>query len=117
VLACVRDHLVPRRLAIGDPLLTPEGDGPGAMDTHAVEGDGLRVTRTRRAERDGPRCRLSFHDIIEGPDGTRQSTEVHELGLFTIDEMLAAFSAVELAVAYDPRGPIGRGVYVASALA
>jgi SAM-dependent methyltransferase len=116
-LACVRDHLVPGGVAIVEPFLTPEAFCPGAIDTHTVEADGLRVTRTRRAERDGPRCRLSFHDIIEGPDGTRQSTEVHELGLFTIDEMLAAFSAVELAVAYDPRGPIGRGVYVASALA
>jgi len=31
--------------------------------------------------------------------------------------LLAGFSAVGLAVSYDPRGPIGRGLYVASALA
>lgn len=116
-LACLRDHLVPGGVAIVEPFLTPEAFGSGSDGAHTVEADGLRVTRTQRIERDGARCRLYFHDTIEGPDGTRRSTEVHELGLFTIDEMLAAFSAVGLAVTYDPHGPIGRGVYVATALA
>ncbi|HEX3765485.1 MAG TPA: class I SAM-dependent methyltransferase [Kofleriaceae bacterium] len=116
-LACVRDHLVPGGVAVVEPFATPDAFLPGAADSHTVEADGRRVTRIHRAERDGQRCRLYVHDTIEGPDGTRHSTEVHELGLFTIDEMLAAFSAVGLAVTYDPRAPIGHGIYVASALA
>ncbi len=116
-LACLRDHLVPGGVAVVEPFLTPDAFRPGTTGTHTVEADGLRVTRTHRSECTGQRCRLYFHDTIEGPDGTRQSSEVHELGLFTVDEMLAAFSAVGLAVTYDPHGPIGRGVYVASALA
>lgn len=115
-LACLRDHLVPGGVAVVEPFATPEAFRPGETDTCTVEADGLRVTRTHRVEHDGPRCRLHVHDTIEGPDGTRQSTEVHELGLFTVDEMLAAFSAAELAVTYDPRAPIGRGIYVASVL-
>lgn len=116
-LACVRDHLVPGGVAVVEPYATPDGFRPGAGDACIVEANGLRVTRVHRAERDGQRCRLYVHDTIEGPDGTRQSTEIHELGLFTVDQMLAAFSAVGLAVTYDPRSPIGRGIYVGSALA
>ncbi|HEX8114843.1 MAG TPA: class I SAM-dependent methyltransferase [Kofleriaceae bacterium] len=116
-LACLHDHLVPGGVAIVEPFLTPDAFRPGASGAHTVESGDLRITRTHRSERDGQRCRLYFHDTIEGPDGTRQSTEIHELGLFTVDEMLAAFSAVGLAVTYDPNSSIGRGVYVASALA
>src|SRR2546423_1806434 len=83
----------------------------GPAGAHTVEAGDLRVTRIHRSERDGERCRLYFEYTIEGPDGTRESTEVHELGLFTVDEMLAAFSAAGLAVTYDPNSPIGRGVY------
>ncbi len=116
-LSCLRDHLVPGGVAVVEPFLTPDAFRPGTTGAHTVESAGLRVTRTHRAERDGQRCRLYFQYAIEDTDGTRQSTEVHELGLFTVDEMLAAFSAVGLAVTYDPHGPIGRGVYVATALA
>jgi SAM-dependent methyltransferase len=116
-LACLRDHLVPGGVAIVEPFLTPDAFRPGTVGAHTVESGELRVTRTHRSERDGARCRLYFEYAIAAPDGMHQSTEVHELGLFTVDEMLAAFSAVGLAVTYDPNRPIGRGVYVASALA
>ena len=116
-LACLRDHLVPGGVAVVEPYLTPDAFRPGTAGAYTVECGDLRITRTHRSERDGARCRLYFEYTIEGPNGTRQSTEVHELGLFTVDEMLAAFSAAGLAVTYDPNGPIDRGVYVASVLA
>ena len=116
-LACLRDHLVPGGVLIIEPFLTPEAFHPETAGTHTVEALGIRITRTHRAESDGKRCRLFFQYTIDGPAGTTHSAEVHELGLFTIDDTLAAFSAVGLTVSYDPRGPIGRGLYVASALA
>jgi SAM-dependent methyltransferase len=116
-LVCLRDHLVPGGIAIVEPFLAPEDFRPSTNGAHTIESSGLRVTRTHRFERMGSRFRLYFHDTIEGPAGLRESTEVHELGLFTVDEMLAAFSAVGLAVTYDPHGPFRCGVYVASAIA
>jgi SAM-dependent methyltransferase len=116
-LACLRDHLVPGGVAIVEPFLTPEAFNPGATGTHTVEAGDRRITRRHCSERDGSRFRLYFHYTIEEPDGTRESTEVHELGLFTVNEILAAFSGVGLAVTYDPRGPLRCGVYVASAIA
>lgn len=113
-LACLRDHAVPGGVVVVEPFLTPEEFAAGRTGSHTVEAGGLRVTRSHRAERDGRRCRLHFEYTIHGPEGTRRSAEVHELGLFTIDDMLGSFSTAGLAVSYDPRGPSGRGVYVAS---
>jgi hypothetical protein len=42
-------------------------------------------------------------------------TELHELGLFTVEQHLAAFRAAGLAAEHDPEGPMGRGLYVAAA--
>ena len=95
-LACLRDHLAPGGIAVVQPYRTPEAIQVGTRE-YTIESGDLRVTRTRRSERDGQRQRLFLHYTIEGPDGTRESDEFHELGLFTVDEMLAAFHAVGLA--------------------
>ena len=116
-LACMRDHLTPGGVAIVQPYLTPD-EIPAGTGEYTVESGDLRVKRTRRSERDGQRQRLSFHFTVEGPDGTQELDEIHEFGLFTIDEMLAAFSAVGLTATYDTGSldaPGGRGFYVATA--
>ena len=111
-LDCMRDHLAPGGVVVVQPCLTPDTFEIGTDEYTVVSGD-LRVTETRRSERDGRHGRLHLRYTIEGPDGTQHVTEIQELGLFTVDEMQAAFSAVGLTVVRDPHGP-GRGVYVAS---
>jgi SAM-dependent methyltransferase len=118
-LACMRDHLAPGGVAIVQPYLTPDELRVGTGE-YTVESGDVRVKRTRRSERDGQCQRLYFHFIVEGPDGTQELDEVYDLGLFTIDEMLAAFSAVGLAATYDPGNLSelgGHGFYVATASA
>jgi SAM-dependent methyltransferase len=116
-LACMRDHLAPSGVAIVQPYLTPDELQVGTAEYTVASGD-VRVKRTRHSERDGQRQRLHFHYTIEGPDGTQERDEVFDLGLFTVDETLAAFSAVGLAATYDP-GSLselgGHGFYVATA--
>ena len=116
-LACLRDHLVPGGVAIVEPFFTPDGFRDGTTGACTVEADGQLVTRSHTLVRDGVRGQVQYRYTTRGPDGVRRWDEVHELGLFTVDEMLAAFSAVELAVTYQPRGTLGDGIYVASALA
>ena len=116
-LACMRDHLAPGGVAIVQPYITPDELQVG-MAEYTVESGGLRITRTRHSEGDGQRQQLHFHFTVEGPDGTQELDETHEFGLFTIDQMLAAFSAVGLTATYDPNSPGdlgGRGFYVATA--
>ena len=39
--------------------------------------------------------------------------ELHELGLFSVEEIREAFRIVELSVKYDEDGLTGRGLYTA----
>jgi SAM-dependent methyltransferase len=116
-LACIREHLAPGGVAIVQPYLTPDELQVGSAE-YTVESGNLRITRQRRSEREGQRQLLSIHFIVEGPDGTQELDEFHDLGLFTVEDTLAAFSAVGLAATYDPGSPDelgGHGFYVASA--
>ncbi len=116
-LACMRDHLAPGGVAIVQPYLTPDELQVGTGEYTITSGD-VRVKRFRRSERDGQCQKLHFHFIVEGPDGTQELDEFHDLGLFTVEETLAAFSAVGLVATYDPGSSDelgGHGLYVASA--
>lgn len=114
-LACLRDHLAPGGIAVVQPYRTPGAVQPGVREYTVAAGD-LQITRTRRSELDGQRYLVHYHYTVEGPDGTREADEIDEWGLFTVDEMLAAFTAVGLAVTYDASwaDPAGIGIYLAS---
>jgi ubiquinone/menaquinone biosynthesis C-methylase UbiE len=116
-MACMRDHLEPGGVALVQPYLTPDAVPPLGTREYTVEYGDVRIKRIRRSEIDGRRHLTHFHYIIEGPGGTREVDEVDDFGLFTIDEMLASFSAVGLAATYDPSWSetSGDGLYVASA--
>jgi hypothetical protein len=45
-------------------------------------------------------------------NGVRHVVERHEMGLFAVAEMMAAFEHAGLEVSFDPVGLIGRGLYV-----
>jgi hypothetical protein len=61
-----------------------------------------------------PRCKTVL-DVACGTGGTRRASEVHELGLFTVAELLEAFRQAGLRAEYDPKGLTDRGLYVARA--
>jgi SAM-dependent methyltransferase len=116
-LACMREHLVAGGVAIVQPYLTPDEVRVGMAEYTVASGD-LRVRRIRRSLADHERQLLHFHFSVEGPGGVQELDEVHDLGLFTVDDMLAAFAAVGLAATYDPGSPPklgGRGFYIARA--
>ena len=57
--------------------------------------------------------RLRFEYLVGSREGLRRESEVHELGLFTQQEMVKAFQSAGLTVEFDPDGLIGRGLYTA----
>src|SRR2546428_2272802 len=116
-LCCFREHLARDGIVIVEPWLTPEAMSPGHSDPRTVEAQGLRIVRVSHNEIDGRLSRIRFEYQIEGPEGIRHASEVHELGLFTIDEMLRLFEAAGLAADYDSRGLSDRGLYVAKVAA
>lgn len=108
-----RAHLAPLGAIIVEPWLTPEAIKPGHTSSAIADTEDLHVERKTRLDVDGRDCRIIFDYEITRLGQTRHTREVHELGLFTVDEMRAAFAEHGLTVEYDPHGLIGRGLYVA----
>ncbi len=112
-IACFREHLAPGGVIVVEPWFPPGVMTYGYTSTDVGESGGLRVVRRARTEIDGRSSRLLFEYDITQNGETRHVSEVHELGLFTLDEMRGAFEGNGLVVDYDPKGLTGRGLYVA----
>jgi len=113
-LRCFREHLAPGGLMLVEPWFPPGALDTTRIVTHVGEADGVRVTRTARAQVDGRVSRLFFGYEITDAAGTRHASEVHELGLFTVEEQLDAFRDAGLGVEHDPKGLMDRGLFVAT---
>jgi hypothetical protein len=96
-----------------EPWFAPGVLEHGRVMRNDAEAGGVHVTRVSRLEIDGRISRLHFDYEINDRSGTRRTSEIHELGLFTPDEMTAAFRDAGLDAEYDPAGPSGRGAYLA----
>jgi SAM-dependent methyltransferase len=113
-LRCFRRHLAPGGVVLVEPWFPPGVFQAGRLDLHTAGAEDVKVCRMARTEVEGRLSRLQFEYLIGRADGIVHRSEVHELGLFTVAEMTAAFTAAGLAVDYDPAGPSGRGLYVAT---
>jgi hypothetical protein len=112
-LRCFRRHLNDGGVIVVEPWFPPGRLDPSRVTRNEAETNGLRIERTSRVEVDGQLSRLRFDYTLTDATGVRTATEVHELGLFTSDEMLAAFAAAGLHAEYDEAGLAGRGLYTA----
>jgi SAM-dependent methyltransferase len=112
-LVCFRDHLAPGGLAFVEPWFPPGVLDPDKRFTHTGEARGIKVSRRSRTEIDGTLSRLLFDYDIDDHGVIRTTSEVHELGLFTTEEMTQAFRDAGLDVQHDPEGLTGRGLFIA----
>ncbi len=114
-LASFRRHLAPGGVIVVEPWFAPDVLEPGRVSVNTAEAEGVKVCRMAHTEVDGRMSRLRMDYLIGQADGVRHATELHELGLFTPEEMQDCFRAAGLAADYDPEGLTGRGLYVARA--
>jgi len=114
-LASMARHLEPGGVLVVEPWLSPEV----WLDRHVaavfVDEPELKIARMNVAQRDGNLSMFEFEYLVGTPDGIERFSEPHELGLFTVDQYLEAFRAAGLEAAHDPEGPMGRGLYIATA--
>jgi hypothetical protein len=111
---CFRQHLAPEGVVLVEPWFPP-----GSLDTERVFRQtgthrGMRVTRIGRNRVEGRISRLHFEYEFDGPNGHQRVAEVHELGLFTHEEMGDAFKSAGLDATLDPTGFTGRGLWIAT---
>lgn len=111
-LSGIAGHLRPGGVLLVEPWFTPEQWHPGGVHAIFIDDPDLKIARVNNSSRTGTLSWFDFHYIIGTPEGTRSFVERHELGLFTVDEMIGAFQAAGLTVTFDTRGPSGRGLYI-----
>jgi len=116
-LKTFREHLAPGGIIIVEPWFAPGVLDPTRVTRQTGEAHGIRVARVSRMEIEGTISRLHFDYEITDTTGTRRASEVHELGLFTTDELLRTFQEAGLHVEYDRKGLTDRGLYVARVMA
>ena len=112
-LRCFREHVASSGVVIVEPWFAPGVLDDGHESSAVSEVGGVRVERRARTELDGRISRLHFAYDITDHGRRHQTAEVHELGLFTVAETRAAFEEQGMSVEFDPKGLIGRGLYVA----
>jgi len=114
---CFREHLTPGGVMIVEPWFAPGAMDPDRVVRNTVEDGDVHVTRVSRVELEGRVSRLRFDYEITDGAGTRHASETHVLGLFTHEDLLAAFRDAGFDVEYDPVGLTDRGLYIATASA
>ena len=111
----MRGHLAGDGVMLIEPWFPPERMQSGHVSLTTAESEGLSVARMSHTEVDGRISRLRFEYLVGRHAGIEHLSETHELGLFTSAEMLTAFAQAGLRATHDPKGPHGRGLYVARA--
>lgn len=111
-LATFAAHLEPGGVVVIDPWFEP-GDLTDrwiGMVTGAAEN--VSVCRMQRTLIDGPISHLEFEYLIGSAEGIERRSERHDLGLFTREQMEAAFRAAGLSVQWRDAALRRRGAYV-----
>lgn len=111
---CLKRHTSPGGVIIVEPWLMPEDFIPGKITLQILDEDDLKMARMSRGELDGKVSRFVMQYLIGDADGVRYEKETHDLVLFTVREMKAAFEANGLEPEYQEEGLTGRGLYVAA---
>jgi len=111
-IATMAAHLETGGVLVVEPWLEPDAWIPGKLHLLTVDEPDLKIARVTVPGRRGTISILDFHFLVASPDGVSTHAERLEHGLFTSNEMRAAFERAGLEVEHDPYGLIGRGLFI-----
>ncbi len=113
-LLCFKKHLSEDGIIVIEPWFVPAAWNPDGR-VHMLTGETAegKICRMNISEQKDSLSILNFHYLIGTGNGVEYFTELHELGLFSLEEIKEAFNTVELSVKYDKDGLTGRGLYIA----
>ena len=112
-LISFKKHLNPNGFILVEPWFGFDGWTPGTVHMLTAELEESKICRMNVSEQKGSLSVLNFHYLVGTSEGVQHHTERHELGLFSIEEMLGAFKKSGLKVKFDEKGIAGRGMYIA----
>jgi ubiquinone/menaquinone biosynthesis C-methylase UbiE len=105
-------HLLPGGVLLVEPWFTPEQWNTGYVSTVRVDKSDVKIVRMSHSGKRGRLSLINFQYLIGTSKGIEHINEQHELGLFTHEEYLNAFTRAGLIVTHDPEGVYGRGLYI-----
>jgi hypothetical protein len=105
-------HIADGGVLVLEPWLTPDVWKPGRPHVLATDAGGLALARVTVSGQNGRISTTGMHYLVGTAAGVEHFETYHELGLFTEDEMRRALEVAGLAVAHDPEGLIGRGLWI-----
>ncbi len=103
-LAKMANHTKPGGLVLIEPWLRVEDLIPGYISLESGSGDGIWVSRMGTHTNDGKISTLNMHHMVGRNDTVDHFVEVHELALYTDEEITDAFVKAGLEVYIDPEG-------------
>lgn len=86
-------HLAPGGVLIVEPWLRSDTYTAGFLSASLVDQPELKICRMMRSEREGDLSIMDMHHLVTRPSGVTYFVERHEMGLFSDEDYLAAFSA------------------------
>jgi SAM-dependent methyltransferase len=108
-----RAHVADDGLVLVEPWFAPGVLTDGRVSVKTAESPDVTVVRMTRITVDDRLSRLEFEYMIGRSSGIERASELHELGLFTTEEMMECFERAGLNATHDPKGPSNRGLFVA----
>jgi SAM-dependent methyltransferase len=112
-LSSFKKHLNPNGFVLIEPWFGFDGWKPGTVHMLTAESKERKICRINVSEQEGSLSVLNFHYLVGTSEGVQHYTERHELGLFSLKEMLEAFKRSGLKAKFDENGIAGRGMYIA----
>jgi SAM-dependent methyltransferase len=118
-LVAFRNHLAPDGRILLEPWFSAPEEAvvdvypAGIINMFTAETPEQKVCRMVHTQRRGNLSLLNFVYLIGRLDGVQLTRELHELGLFTPQEMEAAFARAGLQMEFEEGGLSGRGLYIA----
>ncbi|HSE66751.1 MAG TPA: methyltransferase domain-containing protein [Gemmatimonadales bacterium] len=110
-----RQHLADAGVVLVEPWFPPGMLQPDRVSIQTAESARVSVARMSKIDVEDRLSRLRFEYLIGRASAIEHVVETHELGLFTTEETLECFREAGLYPTYDPKGPSGRGLFLARA--
>lgn len=108
-----KKHLSNDGTIIVEPWFTPETWIPNTCHMTTVNKEKMKLCRMAYSEKEERIARITFDYLVGSKKGIMRMHEVHELGLFTMRQMIDCFKTTGLTPRYDDTGISGRGLYIA----
>jgi dTDP-3-amino-3,6-dideoxy-alpha-D-glucopyranose N,N-dimethyltransferase len=115
-VANMRDHLLPGGVLVVEPWFEPSDWQDGTVHSEAANAGDLAVARASRSWREGDVSIMEMQYAVAQPETSHSFTEVHRMGLFTVDQQLEVYRAAGLSVEHESPGITGRGLFVAQSI-